>query len=323
MGTVVVLGSLITDLIARAPRLPRPGESLIGDDFASFLGGKGMNQAIAASRQGADVTLIGRVGTDTFGDGFFPVLAHENIHSTYVERDPHIGTGVSLVTIAADGGQNTIVVAPQANMAVPAASVEAALASVQQKRKPQDEPAIFLCQCETSRASFTTGLIRARALGLLTILNAAPIPPEPLDLALFSLVDILLVNEVEASILADVAITSPESAQQAAEQLLAHGSKNVIITLGAQGSLWTTRSGSQIQHRLSPAYPVKAIDALAAGDAFCGTLAASLADKLPMEVAVQRAAAAGAITVTRRGSTAALPTSTEVEALLAQHPAQQ
>ena len=181
MGTVIVLGSLITDLIARAPRFPSPGESLIGDDFASFLGGKGINQAIAAARLGSQVTLIGRVGTDTFGDGFFPILAHEGIDSTYVERDTNIGTGVSLVIIAAASGQNAIVVAPRANMAVPGPSVEAALQSALQKHTPPGTKAVFLCQCETSRVSFATGLARARALGLTTILNAAPIPREPLD----------------------------------------------------------------------------------------------------------------------------------------------
>src|SRR5713226_8073483 len=102
MGTVIVLGSLITDLVARAPRLPLPGESLIGDEFAIFLGGKGFNQAIAAARLGASVTLIGRVGTDTFGDAFFPVLSTEGIDSAYVTRDLAAGTGVSCLIIAAD-----------------------------------------------------------------------------------------------------------------------------------------------------------------------------------------------------------------------------
>src|SRR5207248_1379887 len=130
MGIIVVLGSLMTDLVARAPRLPAPGESLIGDNFSIFVGGKGINQAIAARRLGASVAMLGRVGTDNFGDAFFPVLAQEGIETTYVERDPTIGTGVALIVIAEDSGQNAIVATPQANLAIPASRVESALETI-------------------------------------------------------------------------------------------------------------------------------------------------------------------------------------------------
>src|ERR1700736_6008467 len=130
MGIVVVLGSLMTDLVARAPRLPQPGESLIGDDFTTFLGGKGMNQAFVARRLGASVTMIGRVGTDNFGDAFFPALAQEGIESSYIERDTTIGTGIGLIVIAEDSGQNTIVAMPRANLAIPTSTVDSALQAV-------------------------------------------------------------------------------------------------------------------------------------------------------------------------------------------------
>lgn len=320
MSILVVLGSLITDLVARAPRLPYAGESLIGDEFATFLGGKGINQAIAAKRLGARVTLVGRVGRDAFGDDFFPVLMQEDIDSSYVERDDTTGTGVSLVIIAGDTGQNAIVANPRANMAVPAATVERALLAASKQVQP-GERAIFLTQCETSRESYATGLRRARALGMTTILNAAPIPREPLDDELFALVDILIVNEIEAAALTTLPVTSVETAREAAARLLARGPQHAIVTLGAQGCLWCTHGDSRQEptHQIVPPLPVRAIDATAAGDTFCGALAASLAENRPMTEAMRRASAAAAITVTRRGAIASLPTAAEVAELLKEH----
>jgi len=118
MGTVIVLGSTITDLVARASRLPLPGEAVIGDDFATFLGGKGFNQAVAAARLGASVRLIGRVGTDVFGDSFSSALSNEGIDNSHLTRDPNTGTGTACVMIGTDTGQNAIIVLPRANLAL-------------------------------------------------------------------------------------------------------------------------------------------------------------------------------------------------------------
>jgi ribokinase len=322
MGTVVVLGSLITDVVARAPRMPLPGEALFGEDFATFLGGKGINQAIAAARLGAHVTLIGRVGTDSFGDAFFPVLTQENINSLYVERDPTVGTGVSVLISASNTGQNMSVVNPRANMAVTAESVEKALRAVHEEHSqsaPSQQLVIFLAQCETSQVSVVTGLQLAHTLGMRILLNAAPIPRKPLSDELLALVDTLIVNEAEAAALANLHVSSLETAIVVAERLLTRGSRNVIVTLGAQGCVWSTREASTGQpvHHAIPAIMVKAVDTTAAGDAFCGALAAGLADGLPLHTALQRAIAAGAITATRMGAIAALPTASEVEELLA------
>ena len=191
---------------AQAPRLPEPGESLIGDNFATFLGGKGINQAVAAARLGANVSMIGRVGADAFGDAFFPVLTQEGIQSKYVERDTTVGTGVSVIMIAADSGQNMIVATLRANLAVSAETVVAALGTLQAQHS--DVTTIFLTQCETSKTSYVVGLQHAHTLGMMTILNAAPIPREPLDDDLLALVDILVINETEASLLT---VTGPES----------------------------------------------------------------------------------------------------------------
>lgn len=322
MGTVVVLGSLITDLVARAARMPLPGEALFGEDFSTFLGGKGINQAIAAARLGAHVTLIGRVGTDTFGDAFFPVLTQEGINSMYVERDPSVGTGVSVLIIASDTGQNMIVVNPRANMTVTDESVEKALRAAHEEHSQSaaaQQPVIFLAQCETSRVSLVTGLQLAHTLGMRILLNASPVPREPLGDELLALVDTLIVNETEATALANLQVGSLEPAVAAAEALLMRGPRNTIVTRGAQGYVWSTHedsTGQPIHHVLS-SIAIKAVDVTAAGDAFCGALAAGLADGLPMHTALLRANAAGALTATRMGAIAALPTADEVEALLA------
>ena len=329
MGTVIVLGSLITDLVARAPRLPYPGESLIGDDFGTFLGGKGVNQAVAARRLGSSVTLVGRVGSDTFGDAFFPVLMQEEINSTYVERDTTIGTGVSVLVISDSDGQNIIVANPRANFAVPAETVITAIDVTLQAQTESNSRGVFLTQCETSNSSYVAGLQHARAAGMITILNAAPIPRETLSDELFALVDILIVNEVEAANLAQSPVSSIETAQVASEVLLKRGSRHVLITLGAQGCLWShyDQEGQAltpfqaITHQVIPPFPVKAVDATAAGDTFCGALAARLADSQPLAQALRWASAASGVTVTRKGAISAIPTSTEVEALLAETPA--
>ena len=318
MGTVVVLGSIITDLVARAPRLPQPGESLIGDDFATYLGGKGINQAIAAARLGARVTMIGSVGTDAFGDAFFPVLEQEGINSRFVSRDQQHGTGVSVLVIDSNTGQNMIVVNQRANLTVTAEIVEQALQSAQQEQTSGKR--IFLAQCETSTISYTRGIALAHQLGMLTILNAAPVPREPLSDALLAQLNILIVNETEAALLSGIPINDLTNAQQAGATLLARGPQHVLITLGAQGCLWSTHAdtGMGIQHQHIAPIPVKAVDATAAGDAFCGALAASLADEMPIALALQRASATGALTATRHGAIAALPTAEEVARLLAQ-----
>ncbi len=326
MDAVIVLGSLITDLVARAPRLPTPGETVLGDEFATFLGGKGFNQAVAAVRQGARVSLIGQVGADPYGDAFFPALSAEGVASEYVSRDAHMGTGVSCVLVGEASGQNMIVAMPRANLTLTAAQVEAALDALLAPRDTGEgaRPAlpaagsVFLAQCETSVATVRAGLGRARAAGLRTLLNSAPIPREPLDDALLALVDVLIPNETEAAALTGIVIDSLEAARAAAERLLARGPQAVVTTLGAQGYLHSSRlANGQANHRHERAIAAQAVDATAAGDAFCGALAASLADGTPLEPSLRRANAAGALAASRRGALPSLPTRAEVDALLA------
>ena len=318
MGTVVVLGSTITDLVARAPRLPLPGESIIGDDFATFLGGKGFNQAVAAARLGASVRFIGRVGTDTFGDAFSSALSNEGIDNSHLTRDPSAGTGTACVMIGTDSGQNAIIVLPRANLALTAEMVEEAIQSLTSRSTIQANTSIFMAQCEMRMATIAAGLRSAQNAGMITIFNAAPVPREPFPDDLFTCVDILVVNESEAAGLAGTPVDTPQGARRAATKLLGKGVKNTIITLGSQGCVWSINGDheGQFSHRWIRSILVTQVDATAAGDAFCGALAAKLAEGLVMSEALRWASAAGAVAVTRLGALPSLPTTEEVEALL-------
>ena len=318
MSTVLVLGSTITDLVARAPRLPRPGESVIGNDFGTFLGGKGFNQAVAAARLGASVILIGRVGTDTFGDAFASALLEEGINSSHLTRDPDAGTGTACVMIGTDTGQNSIIVLPRANLALAPGMVEQAMQSILAQSAIQAESIVFMAQCEMRMATITTGLSLAHGAGMTTIFNAAPVPPEPFPHELFTFVDMLVVNEAEAATLTGMTVETPANAMEAAAKLLAKGVKHVIITLGAQGGIWSTyeKGERQPSHQFIQAIPVNPVDATAAGDAFCGALAAKLAEGMNMPEALRWANAAGAVAVTKLGALPSLPGTQEVEALL-------
>jgi ribokinase len=318
MGTVVVLGSTITDLVARAPRLPIPGEAVIGDDFATFLGGKGFNQAVAAARLGASVHMIGRVGTDTFGDAFSSALSDEGIDNLHLTRDADIGTGTACVMLGTDTGQNAIIVLPRANLTLAADMVEQAIQSIHFQASTLANTSVFMAQCEMRMATIAAGLRCARSVGMTTIFNAAPVPREPFPDDLFTYVDILVVNESEAAGLSETPVDSPQGARRAATRLLAKGVKNTIITLGAKGCAWSSNEygEGQISHRWIRSIPVTQVDATAAGDAFCGALAAKFAEGLVMSEALHWAIAAGAVAVTRLGALPSLPTTEEVEGML-------
>ena len=318
MGRVVVMGSLIVDLVARAAHLPGPGETLLGTDFGEFLGGKGCNQAVAAARQRAQVAMIGRVGADAHGDSYVQALAHEGIDGSGVRHDPEVGTGLALIYVGEDTGQNMIIVAPQANMRLRRDDVETALDAVAPHGNADDRW-IFLTQCEIPLEATRAGLARARRDGAMTILNPAPVPSVPLEDELLGLVDVLIPNEPEATALSGIPVDSRASAETAAEHILARGPTHVVITLGSQGYLWSTKGPTgAIAHTYGAALDVRAVDATAAGDTFCGTLAASLAAGESMSHALERANAAAAISVTRKGAQPSIPSAAEVDAMLAQ-----
>ncbi|HEY7349997.1 MAG TPA: ribokinase [Ktedonobacterales bacterium] len=304
-GRVTVIGSFMTDLVVRAPRRPLAGESLVGTDFGIFVGGKGNNQAIAAARCGAEVAIIGRVGDDLFAQPVIDTLAANGIANAYVTRDSEAGTGTAMIVVD-PSGQNSIIVTPRANLRLTPWDLEAASESFQ-------GAAIVLAQLEVPIPTVLAGARLAHDAGARFLFNPAPAPTEPLPEELLRLTSIIAPNEVEAEQLTGIPTGDQEGALRAAQALLERGPQDVILTLGERGALWVNHSHTE----LIPAIPVQQVDATAAGDAFCGALAAALALSQPMYIAVRWASAAGALAVTKMGASPSLPTRAEVEGLLA------
>jgi ribokinase len=307
---VVVLASFMLDLVAHVPRRPRSGESVLGSDFGMFVGGKGCNQAIAAARLGAPVRVIGRLGDDLFAPPFFEALERERIDAAWVVRDAAAGTGVAMPLIE-PGGQNSIVAIPRANGQVTAEQVRAATDAL-------TGAAALLAQFEVPLAAVVAALELARERGVRTLLNPAPAPEPapPLDAPWWRLVDLLLPNEREAESLTGIAVEDLDGAEHAGRVLLEAGCGSVVVTLGGRGALWLPGAGQEAV-AIAP-FAVEQVDATAAGDAFCGALAAALVAGSPMPEALRRATAAGALAVTRLGAEPSLPRRDEVEAVLAQ-----
>jgi len=325
MGRVLVQGSLNVDHVAQIPHLPIPGETVLGEAFYIYAGGKGLNQAIAAQRLGADVSLIGCIGQDHLGDLLHATLVADGVETSLVTQQARFGTGVCCVLVSIADGQNMIGSIRQANMALDAAMVDAAFD--QMAAAPAEvRPNVFLAQCETEIGGVVRGLQRARDLRMTTILNLAPVPQGALDDHLFKLSDVLIVNEIEASLLIGVTVDGFASAAIAAPALLKRGPGQVVITLGALGATYSARNGADadlvtgITHREWPAYPVHAVDATAAGDAFCGAFASKVAVEAPIDETMAFALAAGALTTTRPGAAPSLPTRLEVEEMLKDRP---
>jgi ribokinase len=297
---VLVVGSINMDLVVRTARLPDPGETVPGQSFATIPGGKGANQAVAATRLGASTAMIGCVGDDAFGAELRRVLAADGIDCQGVRAVAGVPTGVALIEVD-DTGRNHIVVVPGGNGHLSAADVQAHQALLASAR------AVVL-QLEVPLDTVIFTAARARALGKLVILN--PAPAQPLPAELLASTDYLVPNEHEASGLSGVRVDSPAAAAAAAQRLRAQGPRTVIVTMGAAGVVSAGEDGT----RHHPARPVKAVDSTAAGDTFIGGLCAALVEGRSLDDAIAFAQAAAAISVTRPGAQTSIPRRDEVQA---------
>jgi ribokinase len=302
---VVVVGSFNMDLVVKAERRSQTGETLMGEEFGMFIGGKGSNQAIAAARLGADVTMIGRLGTDLFGDTLMAAHAEESICTDYVIRDTEVGTGIASILIDTDG-DNSIVLVPQANMRLTVEDIERASESIAAAD-------VLLLQLEVPIAASQRAAEIAKSNGATVVLNPAPAQELPDDF--LAQVDILTPNEVETESLSGVKVSTAVDAERAAKVLLDKGLSAVILTLGERGAVLLTPDLT----RQVPAYTVEVVDTTAAGDAFCGALATVLARGDNLVDAVAFANAAGALAVTVLGAAPSMPTATQVEAFCGGH----
>jgi ribokinase len=299
---VTVIGSANMDFTVKVERLPQRGETISGGDFRVSYGGKGANQALAARLAGAPVLMIAKLGRDPNGDLLYQHLTAAGLPPEGLRHDEEVPSGVALIMVDTDG-HNLIAVAPGSNRRL-------TVADVQPLAQHAFHGGIVLTQLEIPLDTVQYSLRRGREAGMTTILN--PAPGRPLPETLLTLPHIITPNETEASQLSGIVVTDLHTAQQAGERLLTWGCQTVIITLGALGAL-LVRQG-EVRH--FPAFPVTAVDSTAAGDAFNGSLAAALLAGLPLEQAIMRANAAGALCVTKRGAQESLPTRQEVDALM-------
>jgi len=280
---VCVVGSANLDLVATVQQLPGPGETVAGDSYAEYPGGKGLNQAVAAARAGARVAFVAAVGSDAAGSVLRTVLADDDINSDYVAT-ASVPTGRALIGVAATG-ENSIIVVPGANGTVTAASMPTAR--------------VVLAQLEIPLTAVELAFRTARAAGSLTVLN--PAPAQVIDESWLRWCDIVTPNEHEIELLGGV------------ERLLGLGARAVVVTLGSRGA--DLHSPTGVTH--IDAFKIVPVDTTAAGDSFSGALCARLAAGDELHTALRFAAAAGALCATKAGAVPSIPTRAAIESLLA------
>ena len=299
MSNILVVGSLNADLVVRAPRFPQSGETISGEDLQVIPGGKGANQAVAASRLGANVSMLGRVGKDNFGDLLLDNLKSNNVDTHLIQRDD-ASTGTA--TVIVDGnGQNSIVLSGGANGKVTTSDL---------KRASFSTFSMLLLQLEIPTATVLSAAKFAKENGVRVILN--PAPAKNIPEKLISLVDFIIPNETELSLLTDQSVTDTSSAEKAAKLLIERGAQTAIVTLGSKGALIVNNEMS----KQVDTYQVDVVDTTAAGDAFIGGFATALVENKSLADAVQFACACGALATTKFGAQPSLPPKTEVENLI-------
>jgi ribokinase len=300
---IVVVGSINMDLVARMSRLPRPGETLHGDDFQTIPGGKGANQAVAAARLGAQVTMIGRVGDDAFGGELLRSLELYGVGTQYVQKTANYPSGVAVINVEASGA-NAIVVIAGANGRLTADDV-ANCASVIASAD------VVVVQLETPVETVITAIRTARKFKVRTILDPAPAPSSPLPAELQS-VDYISPNQSEAEALTGIVVDDLTSAERAAKVLCDRGARHVVMKLGELGALiYSDGKGEHIA-----AVSTEIVDTTAAGDAFTAGLAVGLAEGRTLAEATKLGCAAGTLACTVFGAQPAMPTREKVDRFL-------
>ncbi|MDX3926590.1 MAG: ribokinase [Shinella sp.] len=296
---ITVFGSINMDLIATTERLPKPGETVAGGSFSTAAGGKGANQALAASRAGGSVRMAGAVGNDGFAADALALLkdAGANLEAVKI-ADESTGTAHILV---GDDGENVIVVVPGANGTVSAADAEATVASM----GPDD---LLMLQLEIPAASVEAALRTAKTCGITSLINLAPLTPDARCLG--AMADILVANETEFELFAGRDGLSGAEREEAMRKLHAETRQTLIVTLGAEGVV-AIRDGEVFRAK---GLAIEPVDTVGAGDTFCGYLAASLDAGLAFPDALRRAAVAGSLACLKRGAQPSIPFSEEVAA---------
>ena len=298
MKNICVIGSLNMDLVVKVDTMPKSGQTLIGSNFKEVPGGKGANQAVAMARLGGNVSMIGKVGNDGFGQTLLNALKADNVDTDYIgiEEGP---TGVALITVDKNA-ENSIVVAPGANFKVAVEDIDNNIESI-------NNSDIVVVQLETPLETIKYGLKKAKEAGKYTILN--PAPAVVLEDEIIENVDLLTPNETELEILSGIQINNEDDIKRAAQIMIDKGVKELIVTLGSKGSLYINKERSMFKS----AYKVQAVDTTAAGDSYTGALSVAFSNNKGVEEAMDFASKVGALSVMKEGAQSSLPTLKDVE----------
>jgi ribokinase len=298
---ICVVGSANLDLNTYADRFPLPGETIHARRFTTCYGGKGANQAVQAARLGGAVTLVSRVGQDLFGRDMIEHFRNEGIDTRFVTTTDGISTGTAVITVDAVG-QNTIVVAAGANGLLTASDVAAA-------RNAIESAGVLVCQQEVPAEANLAAMRIAARTGVPVVFNPAPVG-DGIPAEAYQLASVLCPNEHEAALLTGLPVKTAEEVAEAARELMNHGARNVVITLGERGCLVLTRE----EMTLLSATPVKAVDTTGAGDAFIGSLAFFLARGDTLTAAAQCANQIASLSVQVPGAQTSFPRAAELPA---------
>ncbi|MDI6600648.1 MAG: ribokinase [Thermoanaerobacteraceae bacterium] len=296
---ILVIGSFMMDLVARTPRAPLEGETIIGHSFSQFTGGKGANQAVAAARLGADVTMLGKVGEDSFGDAQIWSLKAAGINTNYIMRDSSASSGVGFITLE-DNGKNRIIIIPGVNMLFTPTELD-------NKEGLISDADIIILQFEIPMETVCRAIDLGHKFNKTVILN--PAPSARIDKNYLAKLDYLILNEIETRDFTGVSVVDDKSADVAGHKLLDMGCKNVVITMGDKGVLFLNNKEEYYVESIK----VNAVDTTAAGDEFIGAFAYGLGNGFNHEQCTRFANAAAAISVTRMGAQPSLPIIDEVK----------
>ncbi|WP_434794558.1 Ribokinase [Terrisporobacter petrolearius] len=297
MKKICVIGSLNMDLVVNVDEMPKKGQTLIGENFKEVPGGKGANQAVAIAKLGGDVSMIGKVGNDGFGQTLINALKADNVKTDYIQIE-NCSSGVAMITVDKNA-ENSIVVAPGANFRVLREDIDKCIDSIKQSD-------IVVVQLETPLDTIKYALQESKQLDKYTILN--PAPAVKLEEDIIKNVDLLTPNETELEILSGVKIEHEEDIIKAAQVMIQKGVKQLIVTLGSKGSLYIDKDNVKFKE----SYKVDAIDTTAAGDSYTGALSVALSQDKDIQEAMDFASKVGALCVMKEGAQTSLPTIQDV-----------
>jgi ribokinase len=303
MKKLCVIGSLNMDLVTKVEKFPKPGETIVGESFKTFPGGKGANQAVALGRLGADVFMVGKVGDDIYGAEYLEVLKDNNVNQAGIQIEKEVSSGVAVIQVS-DKGENNIVVIPGANGKVDIKYIES-------KWNILDEADIFLFQLEIPMATVIDTIKKLKAKGKTIILDPAPASKLPEDI--FKYLDYITPNETEIETLVGKSIEDEEGLKEAAQILIDKGVKNVVAKLGSKGAAVINK----VEYKKISGFKVNPVDTTAAGDSFNAGFAFALAEGRDLEECVRFGNAVGAISTTALGAQEAMPSYKRVKSFIA------